>query len=98
MQFGLLGTLEVVDDTGASVDLGGAQPRTVLAMLLVAGGQLVPAESLVDVIWGETTPRARAHGPELHLAPRRSLEPDRSTATYRGFYERGTRSSSIPSR
>ena len=42
MEFRLLGNLEVVNE-GAPVDVGGTQPRTVLAILLVAGGRVVPA-------------------------------------------------------
>ena len=46
MEFRLLGNLEVAVD-GSPVDIGGSQPRTVLAMLLVAGGRVVPAESKI---------------------------------------------------
>ena len=36
MQFGLLGPLEMVDDRGSAVALGGPQQRLVLAMLLAS--------------------------------------------------------------
>ena len=52
LEFRLLGNLEVVID-GAPVDVGGAQPRTVLAMLLVSGGRVVPAESIIAALWGD---------------------------------------------
>ena len=59
MEFRLLGSLEVIID-GASVDVGGTQPRTVLAMLLVAGGRTVPAESIIEALWGHKPPNSAA--------------------------------------
>jgi DNA-binding SARP family transcriptional activator len=59
VEFRLLGSLEVVID-GASVDVGGTQPRTVLAMLLVAGGRMVPAESIIEALWGHNPPDSAA--------------------------------------
>jgi DNA-binding SARP family transcriptional activator len=56
MRFGLLGPLEVVDDGGAPVDVGGRQPRLVLAVLLAAGGRLVTADALADELWGDERP------------------------------------------
>jgi DNA-binding SARP family transcriptional activator len=59
VEFRLLGSLEVIID-GASVDVGGTQPRTVLAMLLVAGGRMVPAESIIEALWGHNPPDSAA--------------------------------------
>jgi DNA-binding SARP family transcriptional activator len=56
MRFGLLGPLEVVDGEGAPVDVGGRQPRTLLAVLLAAGGRSVTVDAIVDAIWGEEPP------------------------------------------
>jgi hypothetical protein len=42
MRFRLLGPLDVLDDAGKPVDVGGRQPRTLLAVLLAAGGRRVP--------------------------------------------------------
>ena len=55
MQFRVLGPLEV-DAGGGPIPLGGPKQRTVLAHLLVRANQLVPADSLVDEIWGEEPP------------------------------------------
>ena len=60
VRYGLLGPLEVRDAAGMPVDLGGAQPRTVLVALLAAGGRVVPSEALVDAIWGERPPASAA--------------------------------------
>ena len=59
VEFRLLGNLEVSRD-GAPVDVGGTQPRTVLAMLLVAGGRVVPAESIIEALWGHAPPDSAA--------------------------------------
>jgi len=59
VEFRLLGSLEVIVD-GEPVDVGGTQPRTVLAMLLVAGGRMVPAESMIAALWGNHPPDSAA--------------------------------------
>jgi DNA-binding SARP family transcriptional activator len=79
MKFGLLGTLEVTADDGSPVDLGGAQPRAVLALLVAAGGQLVPADTLIDAVWGEDPPESAAGTVQSYVSRlRRSLEPERA--------------------
>ena len=54
--YGLLGPVEVRVD-GVAVELAGAKQRLLLAMLLLAGGQQVPAGRLVDELWGEALPQ-----------------------------------------
>src|SRR3954453_10078205 len=58
MRFGLLGPLEVLDDDDAPVDVGGRQPRLLLAMLLAAGGRVVTADAIADALWGDERPAA----------------------------------------
>ena len=55
MQFRVLGPLEV-DAGGGPIPLGGPKQRAVLAHLLVRANQLVPADTLVDEIWGDEPP------------------------------------------
>ncbi|MGH2679738.1 MAG: BTAD domain-containing putative transcriptional regulator [Actinomycetota bacterium] len=55
MQFRVLGPLEV-DTGGGPIPLGGPKQRAVLAHLLVRANQTVPADTLVDEIWGEEPP------------------------------------------
>ncbi|HKY68561.1 MAG TPA: AfsR/SARP family transcriptional regulator, partial [Acidimicrobiales bacterium] len=75
LEYRLLGNLEVVRD-GAPVDVGGAQPRTVLAMLLVAGGRVVPAESIISALWGEEPPDSAAGTLQSYVSRlRRALLP-----------------------
>jgi DNA-binding SARP family transcriptional activator len=75
VEFRLLGNLEVADG-GAPVDVGGAQPRTVLAMLLVAGGRVVPAESIIEALWGHDPPASAAGTLQSYVSRlRRALVP-----------------------
>ncbi len=55
--FRILGPLEVVDDDGRPVDLGGPRQRALLAALLVRANTLVSTERLVDELWGESAPK-----------------------------------------
>jgi DNA-binding SARP family transcriptional activator/tetratricopeptide (TPR) repeat protein len=56
VEFCLLGPVEV-REAGRSVPLGGPKPRAVLAALLLAGGRVVSAQTLIDVVWPDEPPR-----------------------------------------
>jgi predicted ATPase/DNA-binding SARP family transcriptional activator len=55
VRFRILGPLAVEDADGV-VALGGPKPRTLLAVLLVAGGEVVAADRLVADLWGADPP------------------------------------------
>ncbi|MFE9689337.1 BTAD domain-containing putative transcriptional regulator [Micromonospora sp. NPDC005806] len=57
MEFRVLGAVEVWSH-GARVDVGGRQPRLVLAALLLEPGRVVPVDRLVDLVWGQSPPRS----------------------------------------
>jgi DNA-binding SARP family transcriptional activator len=57
MEFRILGPLEVIDDDGRVVELGGPRQRALLAALLLRAGRVVPQDTLVDELWGEQPPR-----------------------------------------
>ncbi len=64
------------------VDLGGPRQRSVLALLLVARGQVVSVDRLVDDLWqGEPPPQAIGALQAYVSHLRRSLEPDRAPRT-----------------
>jgi DNA-binding SARP family transcriptional activator len=73
MDYHLLGPVEVCDQ-GAAVPIGGPRQRTVLAVLALNLGQVIPVRSLVDAVW-DGSPPATAHGQVLTAvsALRRSL-------------------------
>jgi DNA-binding SARP family transcriptional activator len=52
----ILGPLEVVDDAGQPVDVGGERPRTLLVDLALERGHSVPADRLLDDAWGDEAP------------------------------------------
>ena len=75
MDYHLLGPVEVCDQ-GAAVAIGGPRQRTVLAVLALNLGQVVPVRTLVDAVW-DGSPPATAHAQILTAvsALRRSLGP-----------------------
>lgn len=56
MSIRLLGTVELVSSEDTPIDIGGAQPRVILALLAAAGGRLVTADALIDAIWDDAPP------------------------------------------
>jgi DNA-binding SARP family transcriptional activator len=74
---------------GASLDLGGRKQRAVLAMLVLARGDVVPADRLVDSLWGKVQPRngtGALHSYLSHL--RKRLEPGRDARSREGLIAR----------
>ncbi|MFF4779172.1 hypothetical protein ACFY05_40780 [Microtetraspora fusca] len=69
MHVGILGTLEITRG-GVPVPLTAPKQRALLALLVLCADQTVPAERLVDELWGATPPPA---GPAP--APRRAPGP-----------------------
>ncbi|MEU8797249.1 BTAD domain-containing putative transcriptional regulator [Spirillospora sp. NPDC048819] len=56
MRFGVLGALAVWTDDGGLVAVPGLKVRALLADLLVSEGRPVPADRLIDDLWGEDLP------------------------------------------
>ncbi|MGH8932748.1 MAG: BTAD domain-containing putative transcriptional regulator, partial [Egibacteraceae bacterium] len=55
MEVGILGPLTVTNE-GRPVEIAGAKPRALLAMLAVRAGRVVTAGELVDDLWGDDLP------------------------------------------
>ncbi len=80
----VLGALDATGDPGgaAVLDLGGPRQRSVLALLLVARGQVVSVDRLVEDLWhGEAPPRAIGALQAYISHLRRVLEPGRAPRT-----------------
>ena len=74
--FRILGTLEVIGESGP-VTLGGPRPRALLAALLLRAGHVVPTEQLVDELYGAEPPKfATASLQNSVAALRKALGPD----------------------
>ena len=56
MEFRVLGSIEVVENGGGPIALGGPKQRAVLAHLLLRANHLVPTDVLIDEVWGEEPP------------------------------------------
>jgi serine/threonine-protein kinase len=72
MEFRILGPLEVVGEEGP-LRLGGHKPRAVLAHLLVRANRVVPAEVLIDELWGEELPEDARNALQTHVSRLRSV-------------------------
>jgi DNA-binding SARP family transcriptional activator/tetratricopeptide (TPR) repeat protein len=86
MRFGVLGPLRIWD--GSWLPVPRPQQRIVLAVLLSEAGRSVPAERLIDEVWGEEPPpaaRRTLHGYVSRL--RGTLGADGTLVGWRGGYE-----------
>jgi DNA-binding SARP family transcriptional activator len=71
----ILGELSASYD-GNLLDLGGRRQRAVLAVLLLARGEVVPAERLADAVWGDHAPADVVSALQSYVSHlRRSLQP-----------------------
>jgi DNA-binding SARP family transcriptional activator/DNA-binding CsgD family transcriptional regulator/tetratricopeptide (TPR) repeat protein len=77
IRFGVLGRVSAAVD-GVEVDLGGPKQRAVVALLLLARGAVVPADRLIDSLWGDDPPPSAVGALQAHISHlRRRLEPGR---------------------
>ena len=87
MQIGLLGELQVLDDDGKDVVVTGAKLRALLVMLALQCGRAVPADQLVDGLWGPEPSAAARNGLQgLVSKLRRALGSASLVATRGGGY------------
>jgi DNA-binding SARP family transcriptional activator/DNA polymerase III delta prime subunit len=68
VEFRILGPLEVIDDGGAGVAIGGNRERAVLALLLLSANRVVSSEALAHDLWGEHPPEGPAHALRVHIS------------------------------
>jgi DNA-binding SARP family transcriptional activator len=76
LQFDILGPLEVRNE-GRLVPLGGTKQRALLALLVLRPNEVVPAERLIDELWGERPPGTAATALQVYVSHlRKALEPE----------------------
>jgi predicted ATPase/DNA-binding SARP family transcriptional activator len=61
MRFGVLGAVAAWRPDGTQVTVGGPRSRTLLALLALEAGRFVPAERLIDGMYGEFPPDGAAN-------------------------------------
>jgi DNA-binding SARP family transcriptional activator len=84
----VLGEVTATRD-GAVVDLGGRRQRAVLAALVMQRDQVVPADRLVDCVWGDRPPASANGALQAYVSHlRRRLEPDASARQREGVVAR----------
>ena len=86
MRFGILGPFEVADDEGRELALGGRKQRSVLAILLLRAGEVVPSDRLIDELWGERAPATAAKTLQVYVSNLRKALGDGVLVTRSGGY------------
>ncbi|MFJ7210890.1 ATP-binding protein [Amycolatopsis sp. NPDC098790] len=61
MRFGVLGAVAAWETDGTQVAVGGPRSRTLLALLALEAGRFVPADRLIDGMYGEHPPEGAAN-------------------------------------
>jgi DNA-binding SARP family transcriptional activator len=85
VEFRILGPLEVLDG-GRQIPLGGAKPRSLLALLLLARGRPVATERLIEEIWDGRRPDTAHKIVQLHVSSlRKALGEERISTLERGY-------------
>ena len=81
LRINLLGQLTATSD-GAPLDLGGPRQRAVLAVLLLASGEIVPAERVAESVWAGRAPADTAGALQAYVSHlRRRLQPGSAART-----------------
>ena len=73
MRYRILGPLEVLDDDGRPVALGGRRERTLLAALLLEANRVVSSHRLIDAVWGDDPPETAANALQVHISKLRKV-------------------------
>ena len=85
MEIGLLGPVEVAD-AGGSVPVPGVRARRLLAALALAAPEAVPADRLIDLVWGEELPVNAANALQVQVSKLRRLLGEGCVVTRGGGY------------
>ena len=67
MDYALLGTLEVRSE-GRPIAVGRGKQRALLAVLALNAGRVVPAERLIDELWGDEPPATASTALQVYVS------------------------------
>ena len=73
MEFRILGPIEVLDDLGERMPLGGPKQRALLAIFLLREGQLVSVDRLMDDLWGDELPDTARNTIQVYVSQLRKI-------------------------
>jgi DNA-binding SARP family transcriptional activator len=74
LEFRILGPFEAWDER-RELSLGGPKPRALLALLLLRPNEVVPADRLIDELWGEDSPEDAAAALRVNVSRLRKVLP-----------------------
>jgi DNA-binding SARP family transcriptional activator len=80
VEYAVLGPLEVRDDC-RTIAVGRGKPRALLALLLLNAGHVVPADRLIDELWGEDPPATAATALHVYVSKLRKVLGDDAIRT-----------------
>jgi len=80
IEFRILGPLEAWHE-GGEVSLGGPKPRALLAVLLLHPNEVVPADRLIDELWGEDSFEGAAAALRVNVSRLRKALPHHTVTT-----------------
>lgn len=72
MDFRILGPVEAREGDQL-LDIGGGKQRALLALLLLNAGQVVPADRLIEALWGDAPPANAPKGLQVYVSRLRKL-------------------------
>jgi WD40 repeat protein/serine/threonine protein kinase len=86
VEFRVLGSIEVFEEENGSIALGGPKQRAVLAHLLLRSNHLVPADVLIDEVWGDEPPDTARNALQSYASHlRKALGPERLEGSRAGY-------------
>src|SRR4029450_5159991 len=88
MEFRILGPIEVLDEQ-RPLALGGPKQRAVLAHLILQANRIVPADLLIDDLWGEGPPETARNTLQTYVYRLRRLLGDGRISSEAGGYVGG---------
>ncbi|GAA2465163.1 BTAD domain-containing putative transcriptional regulator [Winogradskya humida] len=81
MDIGVLGQVELRSGTGQPVPVAGARLRTLLIMLALEAGRIIPAARLIDGVWGDDPPGSAGGALQALIARLRRTAPGLAIST-----------------
>jgi predicted ATPase/DNA-binding SARP family transcriptional activator len=85
IELGILGPLEVRRD-GAAVEVRAAKERALLALLVLHVNEVVPAERLIEALWGDARPETAEHALQVYVSSLRRALGREAIVTRAGGY------------